>query len=107
MGSALSSKILKTTKEPIIDTEVVEQHQPKETKIQENEHIKSYVRMLIKTNKLNNKYIPDFMEEKMYEELLGTIVLHIKQVLSDTKIEFLDHEIRFCFVPKQPLEPKI
>lgn len=103
MGSVFSSKTVLTnvssTKEP---ENVVEQpHQPMETKSEENAHIKNYVRMLIRTNKLNNKYIPDFMEEKMYEELLCTLILHIKQVLSDTKIEFLDHEIRFCFIAKQ------
>lgn len=96
MGSMLTS--------PANDSQVAESnpkaHLPIETKIEEDAHIKSYVKSLLKSGKLNNKYIPDYMEEKMYEQLLERIIIHFKQILSEAKIEFLDHEIRFCLVPK-------
>lgn len=56
--------------------------------------------MLLNQRRINSPYIPDDVEQRLYEQVLGVIVDQIKQILEDTRVEFLDHEIRFVLVPK-------
>lgn len=95
MGSTTS--FLKKSPELSIQSPIIT-----ETENEEVKHMKAYVKQLLK-NKINNKYIPDFIEEKLYEELLIQLLLHLKLVLSETKIEFMDHEIHLSLHPKEKL----
>lgn len=62
--------------------------------------IKKYVKELLKDNKINSSIIPDVLEERIYEDILGKIVEILKQVLTNAKIELLGQEIHFIIVPK-------
>ena len=63
--------------------------------------IKKYVKDLIKED-VNHKVhiIPDFIKEKIYDDIYIMIIENLRKMLSDAKIELLDHEIRFTITPK-------
>lgn len=65
-----------------------------------DELIQNYVKELLKDKRINNLLIPDVLEEKLYEDILTTLIENLKKILSEAKIEFLDHEIHFLLVPK-------
>jgi hypothetical protein len=67
--------------------------------------IKNYVKELLKHKSINNVLIPDVLEERLYEDIFSVLIAHLKKILSETKIELLDHEIRFIITPKKEEVP--
>jgi hypothetical protein len=61
--------------------------------------VKKYVKELLKHKSINNALIPDVIEEKIYEDIFNVVIGNLKKILSDAKIEVLDHEIRFTITP--------
>jgi predicted metal-binding protein len=105
MGSGISTLSKKNVSETTIPcdktTTTLASPPGLETKEEERQHIRRYVKNLLKNDKTNNSYVPDFIEERVYQQLLESIVSNLKKALTDTKIEILDHEIRFIIVPKE------
>lgn len=84
MGSVLSSS---KKSDEVIDND-------------QDDVIKKYVRELLKHKSINNVMIPDVLEERLYQDVYNLLISNLKKILSDTKIELLDHEIRFIISPK-------
>jgi hypothetical protein len=70
---------------------------------EEKQHIKNYVKRLLENKTINNSFIPDEIEQVLYEEVLEIIVSKLKHFLSTSSIEILDHEIQFSVIPKKIL----
>lgn len=80
-------------------------HKTQRTELQseEKQHIKNYVKRLLENEAINNSFIPDDIEQVLYEEVLEIIVSKLKHFLSTTSVEILDHEIQFSVIPKKIL----
>jgi predicted metal-binding protein len=61
--------------------------------------VKKYVQELLRHKSINNALIPDVIEAKIYEDIFNVVIGNLKKILSDAKIEVLDHEIRFTITP--------
>lgn len=65
----------------------------------EIENIKKLAKAILNNQEINT-LIPDFIERKMYEKTLMFFFVNIKNILSTTKIVFLENEITFNINPK-------
>ena len=65
----------------------------------ESEAIRKLVDGILKDKDINNQFIPDVLERKIYENVLEVVMSQIKLTLESTKIEFMNHEINFVVKP--------
>lgn len=70
---------------------------------EEIENIHNIVKQIL-NNKQINTMMPDFLEKKIYENLLVIIFLHIKNIVSTVKLRLLNNEISLIM---KPLNEKI
>jgi len=63
------------------------------------EAIRKLVNDMLKDKNINNTLIPDIIEEKIYKSIITVVMSQIKLTLESTKIEFMNHEIRFTVKP--------
>jgi signal transduction histidine kinase len=57
--------------------------------------IKEYVDNLLENSDTNISYLPDFVEKKIYTNILGVALKVLDDMLQTTTIKFLGHEIAF------------
>lgn len=60
-------------------------------------HIKSIVDEMIANEEVNIKFIPDFVERRIYEKVFRILLNVIQEISSTTKLELLGHEIELQF----------
>lgn len=60
-------------------------------------HIKSIVDEMIANDEVNIKFIPDFVERRIYEKVFRILLNVIQEISSTTKLELLEHEIELQF----------
>lgn len=72
---------------------------PKEQeKNEELEAIRRVVKQMLADKDINT-LIPDVIESKIYENLLVVLFGHLKNTLSTTKVQFMEHEITLTIKP--------
>jgi hypothetical protein len=74
-----------------------------ELQTEEKQIIKNYVKRLLENETINNSFIPDEIEQVLYEQVLEILVSKLKNFLKTTNVEILDHEIQFSIIPKKIL----
>jgi signal transduction histidine kinase len=57
--------------------------------------IKHYVDNLLENSDTNISYLPDFVEKKIYTNILGVALKVLDDMLQTTTMKFLGHEIAF------------
>ncbi len=57
------------------------------------------VQRLLSNPSVNQAYVPDSLERKVYERLLTQVIGTLKETLESTKIEILDHVITLHMAP--------
>ena len=65
----------------------------------ESHIVRELVERYLKDEHLNSKYIPDFIEKKMYSNMLRVSVGLLRDTLEHTKLEVLGHRITINMVP--------
>jgi hypothetical protein len=65
------------------------------------ESVKSLVDEMLENNKINNSYIPDFIERKLYENVFTVIISLLKETLENTSIKLLNQNITLNIEPDE------
>ena len=65
----------------------------------EDEIFEKLVARLLENEMVNNRYIPDALERRIYINLFKVIVGHMKHAASNTSVQFLGHELTFTITP--------
>tara|TARA_E500000178_G_scaffold348378_1_gene403365 strand:+ start:84 stop:470 length:387 start_codon:yes stop_codon:yes gene_type:complete len=63
--------------------------------------VESLVNELMKNDNINSDLIPDFVEKKIYENVLTLAISLLKETLEKTKITILNQDITFNFEPSK------
>ena len=63
--------------------------------------VKSLVNELMKNDNINLDLIPDFVEKKIYENVLTLAISLLKETLEKTKITILNQDITFNIEPSK------
>lgn len=63
--------------------------------------VKSLVNELMKNDNINYDLIPDFVEKKIYENVLTLAISLLKETLEKTKITILNQDITFNLQPSK------
>ena len=66
-----------------------------------NKSIKKLVNHLLENDNINNTYIPDFIERKLYENIFTLLIGLLKDTLENANIKFLNQNIRFKITPEE------
>lgn len=74
---------------PDIDTKKIKK---KITEVSK-EKINHYVEKLLENSDTNISYLPDFVEKKIYTNILGIALNLLNDILETTSIKFIGHEI--------------
>jgi hypothetical protein len=61
--------------------------------------IDTVVDEFLKDNGLNSAFIPDFIEKKLYKNVLVLALSAMNRVLDTAHVEFLGHRIEFVMKP--------
>jgi hypothetical protein len=61
--------------------------------------IDAVVEEFLKDNGLNSAFIPDFVEKKLYKNVLVLALSAMNRVLDTVHVEFLGHRIEFTMKP--------
>ena len=61
--------------------------------------IADYVNKMLKDNAINSKLIPDYIERKIYTNVIGLVIGLIDNMVDNTSIRFMDHELKFDLRP--------
>ncbi len=72
-----------------------------ESKNKINESISKMVTNILNNEEMNNIYIPDFIERKLYENILKILVSVLTEVLENTNIKILNQNITFNITPHE------
>jgi hypothetical protein len=64
------------------------------------EKIQELVSKLIKDDDINIDYLPDFVEKKIYENVLNILVNLLDSVVDTASINILNHTIKLDLVPR-------
>lgn len=65
------------------------------------ESIKNLVDEMLENDKINNSYIPDFIERKLYENVFTVIIGLLKETLENTSIKLLNQNITLNIEPDE------
>ena len=71
-----------------------------------NDIIKDFVNDLITSEHVNIKYLPDFVEEKIYKNIFNISLGIIDKLLENINVEIIGHRITFDLSPIQDDESK-
>ena len=63
--------------------------------------VESLVNELMKNDNINSDLIPDFVEKKIYENVLTLAISLLKETLEKTKITILNQDITFNLEPSK------
>ena len=63
--------------------------------------VESLVNELMKNDNINSDLIPDFVEKKIYENVLTLVISLLKETLEKTKITILNQDITFNLEPSK------
>ena len=66
-----------------------------------NKSIKKLVNHLLENDNINNTYIPDFIERKLYENVFTLLIGVLKDTLENANIKFLNQNIGFKITPEE------
>ena len=61
--------------------------------------ISSFVEELLIDKNINIKYVPDYIEKKIYENILIILIHMLDKILKTANIQLLNHKIIFDIVP--------
>ena len=86
--------MLEASKEEAKKKRTLKLKSPEITKVSQ-EKIKYYVDNLLKNSDTNISYLPDFVERRIYQNILGISLNLIDDILQTTTVNFLGHQITF------------
>ena len=66
-----------------------------------NKSIKKLVNHLLENDNINNTYIPDFIERKLYENVFTLLIGVLKDTLENANIKILNQNIGFKISPEE------
>ena len=64
-------------------------------------NVEEFVDDMLKDVDVNIKGLPDFIEKKIYTNVLTILIGILSKVLTTTSVEVLNHKIKFDIVPKE------
>jgi len=65
-----------------------------------DEKIAELVEEFLKNEGINIKYFPDWVERKLYKNIFTIFLNLIKEILEDTNVKFLGHQLTFKVTPE-------
>lgn len=66
--------------------------------------IDNYVEELLKDEKYNSPWIPDFAERLLKANILKLVFKLLKKILSSASVEFVNHKLSLTLIPKSELK---
>ena len=74
----------------------------------EDDAVKAIVDKFLKNDLINNPYIPDFIERRLYANVVKLVLGMLKETVEASNIDILGHRISFTFSPiSSPISPPI
>ena len=70
------------------------------------EKIDAIVEDILNNERMNIKYLPDFVERAIYKNVLNLFINVLDRAVSSVHIKFLGHQLSFDIDPQQSLEDK-
>jgi hypothetical protein len=64
-----------------------------------SDHVKQLITTMLQNKDLNLSFVPDSIEEKIYEKIINTILTEVQQLLTTVKVQFLNQEITLHMKP--------
>jgi len=93
INTSLENKLLQNS---ITKNISIKKEKPRLAKLSE-EKINHFVKEILKDKNINIKYFPDFVEEKIYQNVFTILVNLLDHLVDTTSIKLLGHEINFDF----------
>lgn len=60
----------------------------------------------LENENINNRYIPDAIERRMYRNVLKLVIGHLSEVVEGTRFDVLGHRISLSITPIPAAEPR-
>lgn len=83
--------------------QIIGNNQIKENKIDEQSKqiIHEFVRQLVNDENINVRGLPDFIEKKMYQNIITLLIALLEHTLETGEIKILGHSITFTIRPSK------
>lgn len=72
----------------------------------ENDAVNAIVEKFLKNDLVNNPYIPDFIERRLYANVVKLVLGMLKETVEASNVDILGHRISFTFSPISQVSPK-
>ena len=69
------------------------------SKFKESDEVRTIIDRFLKNELINNPYIPDFIERKLYANVIKLVIGIMKETVESSKIDVLGHRISFKLEP--------
>ncbi len=75
------------------------EHKPEVKEDIEDIVLENMVKRYLNDEHINSKFIPDFIEKKLYKNILKILIGILKDTMENAEINVLDHKIKFTIEP--------
>jgi hypothetical protein len=85
----------------------LQKEKDEERRLLSKHNLDDFVAKLIRDENINIAFLPDIVEKEIYVNTLSILLHLVEHVLTDTKVEFLGHEISISINPIKEKEEDI